>query len=95
MTRFDKVYWTTWLAIDFFAFGLYWPAFYIRLTEERKMITTAERKQIFRLYVKALNACRHYEKAPHGTATSIDAALESADDAFRDYVDSLVDTKAT
>jgi len=65
--------------------------------EERKMITTAERKQIFRLYVKALNACRHYEKAPHGTARSIDAskALESADDAFRDYVDSLVDTKAT
>ena len=97
MTRFDKVYWTTSLAIDFFAFGLYWPAFYIRLTEERKMITTAERKQIFRLYVRALNACRHYEKAPHGTATSIDAskALESADDAFRDYVDSLVDTKAT
>jgi hypothetical protein len=34
---------------------------------------------------------------PHGTATAIDAskALEGADDAFRDYVDSLVDTKAT
>jgi hypothetical protein len=27
VTRFDKVYWTTWLAIDFLAFGLYWPAF--------------------------------------------------------------------
>ena len=61
------------------------------------MITAAERKQIFRLYVKALNACRHCEKAPNGTATSINAskALESADDAFRDYVDLLVDTKAT
>jgi hypothetical protein len=23
MTRFDKVYWTTWLAIDFLAIGLY------------------------------------------------------------------------
>jgi hypothetical protein len=36
-------------------------------------------------------------EVPHGTATSIDAskALESADDAFRDYVDSLVGTKAT
>jgi len=59
------------------------------------MITAAERKQIFRLYFRALNACRHYEKV-HGTATAIDAskALESADDAFRDYVDSLVDIKA-
>jgi hypothetical protein len=67
------------------------------LAGERKMITAAERKQIFRLYVRALNACRHYEKMPHGTATAIDAskALEGADDAFRDYVDSLVDTKAT
>jgi|GEM_PF-4861671 len=26
------------------------------------MITAAERKQIFRLYVRALNAGRHYEK---------------------------------
>jgi hypothetical protein len=61
------------------------------------MITAAERKQIFRLYVRALNACRHCEKVPHGTATAIDAskALEDADDAFRDYVDSLVDTEAT
>jgi hypothetical protein len=61
------------------------------------MITAAERKQVFRLYVRALNACRHYEKVPNGTATAIDAskALEDADDAFRDYVDSLVDTKAT
>jgi hypothetical protein len=63
------------------------------LAGERKMITAAERKQIFRLYVKALNACRHYEKVPHGTATAIDAskALECADDAFRDYVDALTD----
>jgi hypothetical protein len=59
------------------------------LTGERKMITAAERRQIFRLYVRTLSACRHYEKVPHGTATAIDASkpLESADDAFRDCVD--------